>query len=174
MGEIWRDIEGFEGAYQVSNFGRVRRICERYDSIKTDKGLNRILREKRAGRDYKSVCLTWKKRREYRFIHRLVATAFLDNPEGLPQVNHKNADKSDNRVDNLEWMTASDNHRHASESGIAYRGSLNGAAILTAENVLEARRLNKAGITRKELADRYGVAYDTMSDAIAGRTWGWL
>jgi len=174
MVEIWRDVDGFEGVYQVSNLGRVRRICERYDSIKADKRLNRILREKRAGRDYKMVCLTWQKRREYRFIHRLVATAFLDNPKGLPEVNHKNADKSDNRVGNLEWITVSENHRHAAESGIAYRGVLNGSAKLTPEKVREARRLNEAGVTRSELAKRYGVVYGTISDAIAGRTWGWL
>jgi hypothetical protein len=172
--EQWRDIEGYEGIYQVSSLGRVRRIRKRYDTIDPTPEIARVLKPKVAGKGYQTACLCWHGKHDYRYLHRLVAHAFIPNPDGLREVNHKSGDKTDNQVENLEWVTPSQNHRHAATYGLAYRGEANGAAKLTAPQVREARRLSKTGITRKALAQKYGVCYGTMSDAIAGRTWGWL
>jgi hypothetical protein len=174
MAEEWRDIRGYEGVYQVSDAGRVRRIRERYDSIKDVVGIDRVLKPKVAGRGYSAVCFTWNGKRAYHYIHRLVAEAFIDNPQQLREVNHRNADKTDNRAANLEWMTSSDNHNHAADMGLAYRGHLNGSAKLTKEQVLLSRQLNRQGVSRRSLAERFGVSYGSMSDAIAGRQWAWL
>ena len=93
MEEIWKDIEGYEGLYQVSNMGRVRSLRK-----------NIILRQG-ITRGYKRVILSTNDIPKHYYIHRLVATAFISNPDNLPQVNHKDENKTNNCVDNLEWCT---------------------------------------------------------------------
>lgn len=101
MKEVWKDIQGYEGLYQVSSFGNVF-SCRRKKCIKlrkTKKGYFRAhLSKEGHAKDFA--------------IHRLVANAFLHNPDNLPQVNHKDEDKANNRVDNLEWCTQKDNVNH--------------------------------------------------------------
>ena len=93
--EVWRDVDGFEGHYQVSDHGRVR-------SIK--KGIL-VLKGEYQHNGYKRVCL-WKDGRQYRkLIHRLVAIAFLQNPNDYSDVNHLDEDKKNNHVTNLQWCT---------------------------------------------------------------------
>lgn len=106
--EIWKDIEGFEGVYQVSSWGRVK-SCERY--VKRSDGRTRVVKEKiltphrnRCG--YLKIDLSKEKNHKSYSVHRLVAQAFIPNPENLPCVNHKNEVKDDNRVENLEFCTA--------------------------------------------------------------------
>lgn len=107
MREIWKTIEGFEGLYEISNHGRLK-------SFKSNKE-GYILSNKNSKGDYLSVVLTNKetKRKRYVRLHRLVAEAFIPNPRCLPQVNHKDGDKQNNHVDNLEWCTSKENMKHA-------------------------------------------------------------
>ena len=102
-GEIWKDIEGYEGLYQVSNMGRVKSLNYRRT------GKEEILKGVDYGEGYLYVSL-WKdgKVKQCR-INRLVAQAFIENPQNLPEVNHKNEDKTDNRVENLEYCSSSYN-----------------------------------------------------------------
>ena len=98
--EIWRDIEGYEGLYQISNKGNVK-------SLKY--GKERILRPGIDGYGYMFVCLCNDNVMKYFKLHRLVAQAFIPNPRNLQEVNHKDENKLNNCVENLEWMTHIDN-----------------------------------------------------------------
>lgn len=101
MKEIWKDIDGLEGFYQISSLGRVKSLNYK----KT--GEERILKQSISdGRHF--ICL----RGKTYLIHRLVAIAFIPNPENKDTVNHINCDPSDNRADNLEWMSKHDNIMH--------------------------------------------------------------
>lgn len=102
--EIWKDVKGFEKLYQVSNTGLVKSL------ITNNSRRKRVLKQKKTSRGYLSVTLFDNNgKHKYILVHRLVAEAFISNPDNLPQVNHKDEDKTNNNVDNLEWCTASYN-----------------------------------------------------------------
>ena len=103
MNEIWKDIDGYEGLYQVSNLGRVKSLNYR----RTGKEQNLKPRNNVLG--YLKVILCKNGKTKPFTIHRLVAKAFLENPDNKSDVNHKDEDKTNNCVDNLEWMTRKDN-----------------------------------------------------------------
>ena len=116
MEEIWKDIKGYEGVYQVSNLGNVKSV-ERF--VKHSCGGNKVVKEKilktgkRAG--YYSVLLSKEGVHKNFCVHRLVAEAFLDNPNNLPCVNHKDENKTNNYVDNLEWCTSEYNQSYGTK-----------------------------------------------------------
>lgn len=104
--EIWKDIKGYEGIYQVSNYGRVKSLHNKFGN----KELIMKLNKKYNG--YYQVRLKNNGESKDVSIHRLVALHFIPNPENKPQVNHINEDKSDNRAENLEWCTSSYNNTY--------------------------------------------------------------
>lgn len=106
--EIWKDITGYEGLYQVSNLGNIKRIN---GSARCLKDRTLVIKTKENG--YCFVCLCKNNSLKYPHIHRLVALAFIPNPEKKSQVNHKNGIKNDNRLENLEWSTPSENGLHS-------------------------------------------------------------
>lgn len=103
--EIWKSVEGYNGKYQVSSWGRVRNAES-----------GKILKPYKNSKGYLKVGLHAKGKRspEKHRVHRLVAKAFVDNPYNLPQVNHKDGNKENNSVTNLEWTTDEINKKHAS------------------------------------------------------------
>ena len=101
--EIWRDIEGYEGLYKVSNLGRVKSIKFRTE---------RILKPANNGCGYLYVKLCKNGEQNICLIHRLVAQVFISNPQNLPEINHKDEDKTNNKVENLEWCTTKYNHNY--------------------------------------------------------------
>ena len=120
MEEIWKDIKGYEGYYQVSNLGRVKSLA-RYIFIIRNRGrqtYNQIVKEKilkthKSSNGYLLVFFKKNNKSKPFFVHRLVATAFIPNIENKPQVNHKDGNKQNNYLDNLEWATNCENMQHA-------------------------------------------------------------
>ena len=114
MSEIWRPVVGYEEYYEVSNMGRVRSFDRvtgsGYGSTRVVKG--RILKELNHGNGYMCVNLFKDKKQKQFLIHRLVAQAFVPNPNNLPEVDHINTVRNDNRSENLRWVTISQNHRN--------------------------------------------------------------
>ena len=115
MKEEWKDIPGYEGYYQVSNLGRVRIIS--YIDKRGWKRKTKLLTLNIDKNNYCRVGLTKAYKRKYYQVHRLVAQAFIPNPENKPQVNHKDSDRTNNNVNNLEWMTCSENNKYAYDFG---------------------------------------------------------
>lgn len=109
--EIWKDIEGYEGLYQVSNLGRVKNL-ERYVNSRSGKRKSKEKILKQSRNRYMYVVLSKNSKRNCFTVHRLVAKAFLPNPNNLPQIDHINTDKTDNRVENLRWVTHSENMKN--------------------------------------------------------------
>ena len=117
--EIWKDIEGYEGLYQVSNLGRVKSL--KVSKIKSE----RIRKSYQQSSGYISIVLCKNGKVTNHKIHRLVANAFIDNPDNLPEVNHMDEDKTNNCVDNLEWCDSSYNKNYGTrtEKFIRSRGT---------------------------------------------------
>lgn len=121
--EIWKDVVGYEGYYQVSNLGRVRsldRVLDKPNILTGGQTIRKgkILKQKElSGYMYVNLCVHDK--RHHCRVHRLVAEAFIPNPDGKPQVNHKYGNKKDNRGYRLEWATASENGKHSYENGFS-------------------------------------------------------
>ena len=112
--EIWRDIKGFEGLYQISTIGRVRSL-DRVDS-RGNYRKGKALADVVSGNGYHQVNLWRDGKVEIKLTHRLMAKTFIPNPDNLPQVNHRDEDKGNNRVENLEWCTASYNTNYGTRN----------------------------------------------------------
>jgi hypothetical protein len=104
--EIFKDIIGYEGVYQISNLGNVKRLYK-----KNPNGI--ILKQIDNGAGYLKVGLSKNNKEKKLYVHRLLAQYFIDNPNNYPCINHINGIKNDNRIENLEWCTYSDNNHHA-------------------------------------------------------------
>lgn len=151
MAEIWRDIPNFEGHYQVSNYGRVKSLYFRNgQALISNK--EKILKPLN-NRGYLRVRLCEFKVRNLYSIHRLVAEAFIPNPKNKPCVNHKDGDKTNNCVENLEWCTYSENEQHSHKvlgkqpinKKVVYQYDLNNKIINKFNSLAEAgRSLNKS------------------------------
>lgn len=113
MNEIWRDVKGYEGLYAVSDIGRVKSLNYRCT------GREWFLSQGIAKIGYPVVVLCKDKIQKMHYVHRLVAEAFLNNPLNKPEVNHIDGNKENNTVGNLEWVTYSENQRHACKTGLA-------------------------------------------------------
>lgn len=150
MQEIWKDIKGYEGKYQVSNYGRVKSL--NYRNTGKEQLMKPTLQTN--GYLYFSLCKPNKKF----LIHRLVAEAFIPNPNNLPCVNHKDEDKTNNHVDNLEWCTHLYNINYGtcreriskSHSKKVYQYTLDGRFVREWESIMECERngFNKGAIVR--------------------------
>ena len=165
--EIFKDIEGYEGIYQVSNFGKIRKI---------KLGKERILRPCKDSRGYSVVSLFKNKTRKMHKMHRLIAIAFIPNPANKPQINHKDGNKLNNNLDNLEWNTALENVRHSFETGLNNHYHCQGEKCVTSKlkehQVMQIRSLyNLKQHTQRELAKLYDCNHCTIWDIIHRKKW---
>lgn len=179
MEEIWKDINDFESFYQISNYGRVKSLSKIVRNSKT-KNSSRVIDEKilkeryrKNGRGcYLSVQLCKYGIKKSLQVHRLVANAFISNPMNKPCVNHINGNKKDNRVDNLEWCTYSENQKHAIETGLFKdKCENNPMAKLKNTDIPNIRYMIKIGISQRQIASIYNVHFGTISNINKKITW---
>lgn len=116
MREHWQDIEGFEKIYQVSNLGNVRSLDRLLRNGRNLKG--RVLKKTPDKDGYLTITFSVNGKHACPKVHRLVAIAFIPNHESKSEVNHKDGDKTNNKVSNLEWVTRLENITHAYENGL--------------------------------------------------------
>ena len=165
--EIWKDVKGYEGIYQVSNTGLVRsidRVNSRGAKIK-----GRVLAQAEGKGGYKVVCLSKEGKAKEGKVHRLVAQAFIENLGDLPQVNHIDGDKENNEVENLEWVTAKRNIEHAHETGLRdYRGKRNPKYDNQVRRWINKVTEEIEECTQYELRVKYGLSSGHMSELING------
>jgi hypothetical protein len=172
VAEEWRDIPNFEG-YQVSSFGNVRgvdRLREGRSGLRVTRG--KELKQTLNKKGYPEVRLR-KQGCHTRLVHKIVASAFLTKPEDCTQINHINGIKTDNRVNNLQWVTQSENQLHAYKLGLqpSRSGETNGRATLTNEKVTALKELYNSGKSAKEVSEIMNVNIYTVRQIISGRTW---
>jgi hypothetical protein len=149
--EIWKDINNFEGLYQISNNGKVKKLRRNSKSKNQFSNKEMILKPDINNANYARVTLWLNKKRTRKFIHRLVAEHFISNPNNLPQVNHIDGNKLNNNVNNLEWVTNSDNIKHAIENKLL---------IIDKSNIHEKRK-----VTQLDLNGNIIKQYNSITEA---------
>lgn len=115
--EIYKDVVGYEGLYQVSNLGNVKRISN-YKCVNKKYLDNYTLKPLDNGKGYYRIKLCKNNLSKRVMLHRIIAEAFIPNPNNYKTINHINGDKKDNRIENLEWCTQSQNVLHAFKNGL--------------------------------------------------------
>lgn len=159
MDEIWVEIKNLP-QYSISNIGRIK-------NNETDTILNPYTTEK----GYKRIGLSVNnKRRNFR-VHRLVAEAFIPNLLNKSQVNHKDGNKFNNRVSNLEWVSDQENHEHATVNQLKVCGENHGCSKLTNKDVLSIKKLLEEKIKNITIAQKYNVSASVISQIKCGILW---
>ena len=166
MKEKWKPIVGYEGLYEVSNMGRVRSL-DHVDRLgRVIKG--KLRKEQKSSNGYRQVCLSKNGQHKIALIHRLVASAFIDNPKRLPEVNHIDENKTNNIASNLEWCTRKYNNQYGTKP---MRGERHPMAKLSAKQVAEIREKRKSGILLKDIALDYGISTSHACGITRGTWW---
>ena len=148
--EIFKDVSGYEGYYEISNLGRVRSTSY--------KG-RRILKPAVTKNGYLNVIFCINQKKEHKLVHRLVAEAFIPNINNYSTVNHKDEDKLNNYVENLEWLSVEDNNRYSNSK------------MLTKEKVLQIPSLIDQGYTQLEIAKYFNVSRRAIQSILRGEHW---
>lgn len=156
MNETWKDIDGFKG-YAVSNYGRI-------------KSARKILKPQKTHHNYLQVCLSYGNGRK---LARLVAIAFIPNPNNYPEVNHLDGDKANNHISNLEWCTHKENCIHAIRTGLKVnaKGESHYKARLTEKQVLEIRGQVKLGAKQNAIAKQFGLTCGHVNQIVKKKCW---
>lgn len=173
MIEIWKDIENFKN-YQVSNLGNVRSL-DRVEFFGCHTRIRKgTLFTPQVNRDgYLKVGIRQNGKYVLKSIHRLVAEAFLPNENNLPQVNHKNGNKQDNTVSNLEWISAKDNCIHAIKTNLyqTARGESSNRSHLTESDIIKIREIYQSIKNYCEVARIFKISEATARAIIKRETW---
>lgn len=165
MKEIWKDIHDYEGLYQASSLGRIRSV-DRYVTQKgrgkafTGLRKGKIIKQRLQNSGYFVVWLSKQGKVRALTVHRIIATTFIDNPENMGDVNHKDGDRKNNCVSNLEWCTRSQNIKHSYEK---LNHKINGKPVRCIE-------LGSAYSSAAEASRQMGINASGISNAASGRT----
>lgn len=180
--EQWMDIKGYEGFYQVSTLGNIKRL----DIEMTQKGnggseftymrKGGLIKGSVGKKGYRLIVLNTQTNRGTYTIHRLVAQHFIPNPDDLPQVNHIDGNKLNNTVTNLEWVTNQQNRDHAMKNGLhrVTFGEERENAILDDDKVRDIKLNFEKGRGKKNsnyFAKKYGVHKQTILNIMNGKKW---
>jgi hypothetical protein len=175
MEEIWKIVANTEGRYEVSSMGRIKSLPF---TIEVKGKSSFVTRERilRLGTDrdgYDVFVCSINSKRYTKRGHRVVAETFIPNPNNLPQVNHKNSIRNDNRVENLEWVSERDNMMHGIEYGNVKptKGEINGMSKLTKDKVIEIRAAYETGRSYAEIAKDYDVGGGAIGKIIRRERW---
>lgn len=162
MLEIWKDIKNYENLYQISNFGRVKSFAKHFHK---EKILTPIL-----ANGYYQIGIRKNSIRKYLKIHRLIAEVFINNPYNKPCINHKDGNKLNNDIDNLEWVTHKENIRHAINIGLrlSWSGDKNPRNKLSKKDVDFIR---KSSINTKDLSIMFNVSDVNIYDIKSYKIW---
>lgn len=162
--DVWKPIDGYEGKYEVSNTGMVRILNYHRTGIK------KVLSTQIDRYGYVCVCLPKEgNKRKHMTVHRLVAKAFVPNPDGKPEINHIDGNKQNNLFSNLEWVTMQENQRHAWDSGLKEKSRMASSARGKSEDVVKrlaaCNEKRKKLIVAKNLKTGEEVFYQTQREA---------
>lgn len=186
MKEIWKDVKGYEGIYRVSNLGKVKSLKRKVNiQSGSQRTVNeKILKNQLYSNGYNFVKLSKDHVSQPYSIHRLVGIAFIPNPQNKPCINHKNGIKTDNRVENLEWVTYSENHKHAFRNGLKkitekekretskrFRGSNHPSSKLNEKDIPIIRKMYNNGFSQPVIGKKFGVSQGSITRIITGKSW---
>lgn len=164
MEEIWKDIKGYEGLYQISNFGRVRSLERK---VKGRKYRRKFLSIQKNKNGYQKVGLYNSPNHKSISIHRLVALNFIPNPHNKKCVNHKDGNKENNKVNNLEWVTHSENMKHAFTKGLNFVTKENHSNNIKRSIETNRRPVLRYGGNEKE-AKYYSISEASRKNKVNG------
>jgi len=168
MLEQWKDVCGFEGVYQISTHGRIRRFWPNSDH--GYKMLNPWV-DRKTG--YKRVDLCINKKKDVRRVHQLMLETFVCPRQPLMEGRHLDGNRQNNHLNNLRWGTKSENQQDRKVHGTNNRGI--GNAKLTVDQVREIKRLLQCGgKTHKRIAEMFGVKRSAITDINTGKRWGYV
>ncbi len=176
MVEEWRSVKGYEGYYEVSNFGQVRSIDRLVDGRKNVKMLfkGKLLKQLKNHKGYFYVPLTMNSKKKGITVHRLVAKAFIES-NGKQQVNHKDSNKENNNVSNLEWCTNAENQIHANLTGRLKKWGVafypKKARKINMEIAREIRKMAKNNIPQRKIANLFKISQASVSCVISNKTY---
>ena len=170
--EIWKDIVGYEGIYQVSDLGKVKSLQKKIPHLGSYRIINEsILKGSITEYGYIVYKLGGKLNGRMYFGHRLVAKNFLGIVNEKNVVNHKNGIKTDNRLENLEWCTQLENVIHSYKMGLSNNyGEKNGNNILTTEQAIKIK-YHLSHLSQKQIAEIYNIKQNTVSQIKNGIRW---
>jgi hypothetical protein len=172
MEKIWRDISGYEGSYQVSSLGQIKSLKrKKWNGFDYQEVIEKLLSQK-SHKGYKYVNLCINSHQKMIGVHRLVAIAFVPNPENKRYVNHIDNNPSNNLLENLEWVTQKENIQHSVKQGRFNQGILSPRTKFTEEQILDIRKkiFNKE-ISQGKLAKELGVTQNCINEIINRQTW---
>lgn len=170
--EVFKAVAGYEGRYEVSNTGLIRRVYQpKSGRYKKGEILNPC---KDKDGYYRTILTSDRGRRKNCMVHRLVAEAFVSNPSNNPVVNHIDGDKTNNHESNLEWVTVLQNNLHALRTGLRKHppGDLHHMAKITESQVkglIKTYRVSK--VTQYDLAEKYGISQSQVNRILKGVRW---
>lgn len=178
--EIWKPVKDWENYYEISNYGRLKRLPRMskhsFGNFYKPYGEKIIKRTMRNKKRYINVHLTKNGICVTKQLHRLVLLTFVPMPEDKPYVNHINGDKHDNRLINLEWVSAKENCRHAIDTGLTVflQGEDVANSKITKKQAIKIKKLLKQKVRNCDIAVKLKTTQKIVADIKSGRTWSHL